>query len=153
MLKRLLILGTSLLLISPTWASITCYYTLVKDNCWAKYAISVEVTDAITAKVLTTVTVPTGKSWTRVTFPCETNGQKLMYHARFSPSIWESEKGKVYPAKNYWSLPDQVNPGDSAWNVSVCYSADFSEVPLPPEATGTCKCDFSVVPEIPAKQL
>lgn len=109
--------------------------------------------DALSAKVLTTATVPAGKSWTRVTFPCETNGQKLMYRAQFSPSIWDSEKGKVYMAKNYWSLPNGVNEGDSAWNVSVCYPSDFSEVPMTPEATGSCACDFSSIPEIPPKKL
>ena len=152
MLQRLLILSISWLFASPLWA-IMCYFTLVKDNCWIKYNVSVDVMDAVTAKVLTTVTVPAGKPWARVTFPCETNGQKLMYHAQFTPSIWESEKGKVYSARNYWSLPNEVNAGDSAWNVSVCYPSDFSEVPLPPEASGTCKCDFSVIPDIPPKQL
>ncbi|MBN9231523.1 MAG: hypothetical protein BGO90_09395 [Legionella sp. 40-6] len=137
---------------SPLWA-ITCYYTLAKDNCWLRYNVSVEVMDAISAQTLTTVTVPAGESWTRVTFPCKTNGQKLMYRARFTPSIWESEKGKIYSAKNFWSLPSAVNPGDSAWNVSVCFSSDFSEVPLPPEAVNTCKCDFSKIPVIPPKSL
>jgi hypothetical protein len=150
-LHKVLILSISLLT-SPTWGAVTCYYTLVKDNCWLKYTISVDVMEAASAKILTTVTVPAQKSWTRVTFPCE-KGQKLMYHARFLPSIWESEKGKVYSAKNFWSLPNEINAGDSAWNVSVCYPADFSEVPIPPEATGNCKCDFSVIPEIPPKQL
>src|SRR5689334_14957516 len=109
------VMSVGWLLANPTWA-ITCYYTLVKDNCWAKYNVSVEVKDAVSAKTLTTVTVPAGKSWTRGTFPCETNGQKLMYQAQFSPSIWESEKGKVYAAKNFWSLPNEINAGDSAWN-------------------------------------
>ncbi len=137
---------------SPLWA-ITCYFTLAKDNCWLKYNVSVDVIDAMSAKVLTTVTVPAGQLWTRVTFPCETNGQKLMYRARFSPYIWESEKGKVYDAKDYWTLPNQVKPGDSAWNVSACYPGDFSQVPFPPDAVGNCKCDFSTIPEIKPKQL
>jgi hypothetical protein len=149
---RMVILSLSCIFTSPLWA-ITCYYTLAKDNCWLRYNVSVDVMDALSAKVLTTITVPAGKSWGRVTFSCETNGQKLMYRARFTPSIWESEKGETYLAKNYWSLPNSVKPGDSAWNVSVCYPSDFSEVPLPPEATGTCKCDFSGIPEIPPKQL
>jgi hypothetical protein len=152
MLRKLLFLSVSCLFASPLWA-ITCYYTLAKDNCWLKYNVTVEVMDALSAKVLTTATVPAGKSWTRVTFPCETNGQKLMYRAQFSPSIWDSEKGKVYMAKNYWSLPNGVNEGDSAWNVSVCYPSDFSEVPMTPEATGSCACDFSSIPEIPPKKL
>lgn len=152
MLVRLFILSLSYLFTSPLWA-ITCYYTLVKDNCWLNYNVTVNVMDALSAKVLTKVTVPAGKAWTRVTFPCETNGQKLMYSAQFTPSIWESEKGKTYSAKNYWSLPNGVNEGDSAWNVSVCFSSDFSEVPMTPEAKSTCTCDFSSIPEIKPKQL
>lgn len=152
MLRKLLFLSVGWLFASPLWA-ITCYYTLAKDNCWLKYNVTVDVIDSLSAKILTTVTVPAGKPWTRVTFPCETNGQKLMYRAKFSPVVWESEKGKVYMAKNYWSLPDHVNPGDSAWNVSVCFPSDFSEVPMPPEATASCACDFSTIPVIPPKQL
>ncbi|MFJ1268278.1 hypothetical protein ACD661_06895 [Legionella lytica] len=152
MFMRLLILSLTYLFASPLWA-ITCYYTLAKDNCWLKYDVTVEVLDAISAKELTTITVPAGQAWGRVTFPCETNGQKLMYRARYSPYFWESEKGKVYSAKNYWSLPNEVKPGDSAWNVSVCYPSDFAAVPLPPEATNNCQCDFSNIPVIPPKQL
>lgn len=152
MLSKALFIVFGYLLVSPSWA-ITCYYTLAKDNCWLKYNVTVEVMDAKTSKVLTKVTVPEGQTYQRVTFPCETNGQKLIYNAQFSPSIWESEKGKIYPARNYWSLPDKVNNGDSAWNVSVCYPKDFSEIPMPPTSTGKCKCDFSIIPPIPVKQL
>lgn len=152
MFIRLFVLLLGSIFITPLWA-ITCYYTLAKDNCWTKYNVTVDVMDGNTAKILTSVTVPAGKQWTRVTFPCETNGQKLIYSSHFSPPIWESEKGKVYPAKNSWSLPNEVKPGDSAWNVSVCYPSDFSQVPMPPEATNSCKCDFSQIPIIPPKQL
>ena len=146
MLTRVFILFLAFISSSQLWA-ITCYYTLAKENCWSKYTISVDVIDAMSNKVLTTVTVPEGKMWVRQTFPCEA-AQKLMYQARFSPMIWESEKGKVYPAKNYWSLPTEIHPGDTAWNVSVCYPEDFSQVPLPPEATGHCSCDFKSIPVI-----
>lgn len=152
MFIRLFVLLLGYLFITPLWA-ITCYYTLAKDNCWSKYNVTVDVMDGVTAKILTTVEVPVGKQWARVTFPCETNGQTLMFNAHFSPTIWESEKGKVYPAKNSWPLPKEVKPGDSAWNVSVCYPSDFSQVPMPPEADGSCKCDFSQIPIIPPKQL
>lgn len=152
MLIRVLILSLTCLFTGPLWA-ITCYFTLAKDNCWLKYNVTVDVLDAMSAKVLTSITVPAGKSWERVTFPCEIGGQKLMYHAQFTPSFWEGDTGKVYTAKNYWSLPAGIKPGDSAWNVSVCYPADFSEVPYPPDAKGTCRCDFSPIPVIPAKQL
>lgn len=152
MLKKYWMIPLSFICTSPLWA-LTCYYTLAKENCWLKYNVTVQVTDAANDKLLATVTVPAGQLWTRVTFPCETTGQKLMYKAQFSPVIWESERGKIYPARNFWSLPNKVNPGDSAWNVSVCYPTDFSQVPMPPEATGHCKCDFDSIPVIPPKQL
>jgi hypothetical protein len=144
---------TSLCLIftCPSWA-ITCYYTLVKDSCWTNYDVSVDVIDAITGGVLTTVKVPKGQQWTRQTFPCQP-AQKLMYNASFSPIFWQSDIGKTYAALNYWSLPDAVQPGDSAWNVSVCYPTDFSLVPTPPTATSNCKCDFTDIPGIKPKQL
>lgn len=151
MSARIFMASLSLLLSNSLWA-ITCYYTLVKDNCWSKYTVTVDVMDAPTSKVLTTVVLPPGKSWVRQTFPCDA-GAKLMYRAQFSPSIWESDKDQIYYAKNYWSLPNDVNPGDSAWNVSVCYPSDFSQVPFPPEATGTCKCDFDDIPAIPPKTI
>lgn len=94
MLARYVIFIFSLISSSSLWAEITCYYTLVKDNCWIKYDVSVDVMDAISAKTLTTVTVPIGKSWTRQTFPCQP-GQKLMYRARFSPIF-----GKVTQVKH-----------------------------------------------------
>ena len=152
MLARTFIFIFSLISSSALWAEITCYYTLVKDDCWTKYDVSVDVMDALSAKILTTVTVPIGKSWIRQTFPCEP-GQKLMYRARFSPIFWQSDEGKTYTAKNYWSLPNSINPGDSAWNVTVCYSSDFSLVPLPPNAPGNCSCNFNDIPAIPPKKI
>ncbi|KTD09104.1 periplasmic protein [Legionella gratiana] len=151
MLARIFIVAVSLISSNSLWA-ITCYYTLAKDNCWSNYTVTVDVMDAATAKVLTTAIIPPGKSWVRQSFLCEP-GQKLMYRAQFSPAIWESGKGESYYAKNYWSLPNEVNPGDSAWNVSVCYPSDFSQIPLPPDATGTCKCDFDSIPAIPPKKI
>ncbi|KTD74174.1 hypothetical protein [Legionella tucsonensis] len=153
MLVRTFIFILSLILSSSLWAAeVTCYYTLVKDNCWTDYNVSVDVMDAVTAKVLTTVTVPAKKSWIRQTFPC-TPGQKLIYEAQFSPVFWQNDVGKTYIAKNYWSLPHSINPGDSAWNVTVCFSSDFSLVPLPPKGSGNCSCDFSDIPAIPPKKI
>ncbi|KTD67590.1 periplasmic protein [Legionella santicrucis] len=151
MLARLFIFTLSFISSSPLWA-FTCYYTLVKDNCWTKYNVTVEVIDAATEKVLLTPTVPAGKSWVRETFTCSA-AESLMFRARFSPVFWESDKDKTYNSKRFWPMPSAINPGDSAWNVSVCYSSDFAQVPLPPESTGDCKCDFDNIPAIPPKQI
>jgi hypothetical protein len=148
---KALIMSLGLCCTAPSWA-ITCYYTLAKDSCWTDYNVAVEVIDSKTGKTLTTVTVPKGKQWTRQTFPCEP-AQKLMYMAHFYPVFWQSDVSKTYAALNFWSLPETINPGDSAWNVSVCYPADFAAVPVPPTANNHCACDFSSIPVIPPKQI
>jgi hypothetical protein len=135
-----------LIVSSPIW-SFNCYFTLAKDNCWLKYNVTVEVMDALTTKVVTTISIPSGQPWARQAFTCQA-AQKFMYHAQFTPVIWESEKGKVYSAKEFWSLPEEIKPGDKAWNVSVCYPKNFAEVPMPPEATNHCTCDFTSIPVI-----
>ncbi|CAM2975358.1 hypothetical protein [Legionella worsleiensis] len=129
---------------APLW-SFKCYYTLVKDSCWTNYEVSVDVMDSAKQDKIFTITVPKGESWGRVEFSC-TPAQSLMYFSRYSPVFWESEKGKVYPAIRSWSLPGTINPGDEAWTLNICFSADFSQIPLPPDAKGNCKCDMSAIP-------
>lgn len=148
---KLACISLGLLVTIPSWA-ITCYYTLAKDNCWTDYNVSVDIVYSQTNAVIATVTVPKGQQWVRETFPCKP-GEKLMYKARFSPTFWQGGENKTYSSLNYRQLPESINPGESAWNLSVCYPADFSLVPFPPNAAGNCKCDFSVIPEIKPKQL
>jgi hypothetical protein len=150
MLARPFILISGFIFSCPLWA-FTCYYTLVKDSCWTKYNVTVDVIDAATEKVIISPTVPAGKSWVREKFSCSI-AQSLMFRAQFSPVFWESDKGKTYAAKRNWPMPGAINPGDSAWDVQVCYPADFSQVPLPPDATNNCKCDFGSIPVIPPKK-
>lgn len=134
-----------LMMYCSTGFSITCYYTLAKDNCWTNYDVTVDVIDSRTNKTLTSITAPKGKSWARQTFECEAS-QKLMYIAQFNPVFWEGDTGKKYNSLNYWSLPDVVKPNEKAWTLSVCYPADFSLVPLPPNNSGNCTCDFTSIP-------
>lgn len=142
---RLIILSLSLIFSSSIW-SFKCFYTLAKDSCWKDYNVSVEVTDSNTLKKLFTVDIPAGTMWVRKEFTC-TASQGFLYVAKFTPSFWESEKDKPYPALRNWTLPSQINPGDLAWTLSVCFPGDFSQVPLPPKARGNCQCDFKSIPE------
>ncbi len=142
----------TLLLSSTSSWSFTCYMTMVKDNCWKDYNVMVDVNNSRTGDKMLTITVPKGDLWNRQMFDCDA-GLKLMYIARFSPVFWEKDVGKTYPALNFWSLPNEIHPGDSAWNISVCYPKDFALVPMPPQATGNCKCDFASIPIIPPKKL
>ncbi|KTD30862.1 periplasmic protein [Legionella moravica] len=145
MIIRLLALSWLISFSSPLW-SFTCYYTLAKDNCWTNYDVSVDVFDATSNTKLFTITVPKGKSWGRTEFVC-TAGQRLLYYSRYAPVFWQSEVGKSYPALKSWTLPRTSNPEHVAWTIPVCFTADFSQVPLPPDAKGNCKCDFGSIPE------
>lgn len=147
MKKKICLFALGLVCTAPSW-SFNCYLTLAKDNCWQKYNVTVQVVDTATGKEVTHLTVPAGKAWERQEFTCD-KAEKLMYYAQFTPVIWESEKGKIYSAKTYLSLPAEIKSGAKAWNIPVCYSADFAQVPMPPEATNSCQCDFSSIPDIP----
>ena len=124
-----------------------CFVTLVKDSCWTNYDVSVNVIGTATGNVITTVTVPKGQSWARGTFNCEPL-EGLAYKATFSPVIWKTDTGKVYSARRDYSLPAEIKAGETAWNINLCYSADFAEVPLPPTADSNCQCSMDGIPPI-----
>jgi hypothetical protein len=147
--KFLLISG---LLFSSQLLAFQCYFTLVKSNCWADYSVTVNVVDVANNNTVLTIVAPKGQLWARQLFTCQSS-QEFLYKATFEPYIWENEKGEVYNAINYWTLPSAIKAGESAWEISVCYPKAFSAVPLPPKATNNCACDFSQVPAIPPKKL
>lgn len=132
----------------PAYA-FTCYLTVVKDNCWENYNVTVSAEDVKgDHPQLVTVIVPEGSLWARQKFNCQP-GQSLRFNARYTPIFWESERGKVHYLKHYWNLPKEVKAGESAWNITLCFPKQFSQVPLPPEATSSCKCDLKNVPPVP----
>lgn len=145
MFSKALILFMTLACASPSW-SFNCYFTLAKDSCWTDFNVSVDVVVSTTSTKLLTIEVPAGKSWGREIFSC-TPAQGLIYTARFSPVFWKEDEGKVFKALRSWSLPGEINPGELAWTIPVCFPGDFSQVPFPPKAKGNCKCDFSSIPE------
>jgi hypothetical protein len=125
-----------------------CFLTAVKDNCWTDYDVTITVRDAITDEQLSTVLVPKGKSWVRQPFTCK-SGQRLGYAATFQPNIWENDKGKVFYATSFIMLPDQIEAGQKAWDLPVCFPLAFPGVPFPPKAIGNCKCDLKSIPPVP----
>lgn len=127
-----------------------CYITLVKDNCWLDYNVSMNVIDVMGDKPLMTITIPKGKTWTRQAFVCQPN-QSVRLVATFSPPIWEADAGKVYRGKRFWTFPDEITPNQSAWNLNLCYPRHFAGTPLTPADTGKCACDASVIPKIEPK--
>lgn len=124
-----------------------CYITIAKDNCWSKYNVSVEAIDVTNEKVLAKMTMPKGTSWARQKIDCQ-GGQTVMFKATFSPVFWEEDEGKVYAGKRYWSFPEKIAQGEAALNMRVCFTTDFAEVSLPPDASGHCACDMASIPAI-----
>ena len=126
-----------------------CYITLVKGACWKNYDVNLYVSSPTNQdKQIVTLTAPKGKNWSRATFDCHPK-QTLKLTADFSPVFWASDKGKIYNSLNYWNLPDSIKPGEKAWNVTMCFPKQFSEVPRPPEGSGKCACDLESVPKVP----
>ncbi|KTD82868.1 hypothetical protein [Legionella waltersii] len=143
--SRLLVFPLSLLLSAKTW-SIPCYYTLAKDSCWTNYNVTVNVIDDASSTTVLTLSIPKGQTWARGSFECKP-AQGLRYVAQFTPVFWQSDVGKTYVSTRTWYMPGKVNTGDKAWTIPICYPADFAQVPLPPTADSSCKCDFTNIPE------
>lgn len=124
-----------------------CYITMVKDSCWLKYNVTVDIVDVVTDKVVATMSMPEGKSWDRKKMVCQPK-QTVSLRATYSPAFWSKDADKIYSGKRYWSFPEEVKKGDAAWNMMLCFSRDIAEVSLPPEASGQCVCDAKGIPAI-----
>ena len=146
-MKNRLTIASLALLLTPSLYAFPCYITMVKEDCWTNYELTVNVLDTSNNASVAKVVVPKGKSWMRQSFECKP-AQTFMYEATFTPTIWERDKAKKYHARRYWSLPDKIADGATAWNIKVCYASDFTETPMPPEATGKCQCHFDQVPAV-----
>ncbi|MBA2650076.1 MAG: hypothetical protein H0U75_10915 [Legionella sp.] len=140
----------ALLVTSPLWAFI-CDLTVIKDSCWAKapYDVTIDVIDsgASIPSKLATLTMSREEILGRQVFECKAS-QILTYRARFKPAMWQHDANLIYSSKSSLSLPALIHPGDTSWNLTLCYSTAFSGVPLPTEAISMCTCDYSSVPSI-----
>ncbi|MFY7697314.1 MAG: hypothetical protein ACOVQX_00555 [Legionella sp.] len=125
----------------------TCYFTAIKDSCWDNYNVTINVYDAVSNASILSVLIPQGSFWQRKRFECSAK-QRFRYEANFNPVFWESDAGKSYFGVRFEQLPDEISDREAAWNLSLCYPADFAEVPFPPEGTSKCKCDKSQIPPI-----
>lgn len=135
-------------LFSSQLLAFPCFMTVAKDNCWIDYDVTVVVLDAMTNSTLVTVDVPKGTPWTRVPFTCQP-AQRLAYTATFSPTIWEKDKGRVYPGTKYTLLPLAPGPTEKGWEIPICFPAAFPGTSLPPTAIGNCQCNMAVIPPVP----
>ena len=109
--------------------------------------MTADVINANTGKVILTIVVPQGQSWIRQPFTCDPK-LRLSIKASFTPVIWANDQGKTYPATQDWVLPDVIKKGDTAWNINVCYAAQFNTVPIPPDSNGQCKCSMDKIPAV-----
>ncbi len=127
--------------------ALSCYITIVKDSCWKNYDLYVTVNNAETGAKLGEIAVYQGKQWGRAKFDC-TPGITLELEAKYSPDIWSGDSEKVFKAIRFWKLPKKPTNAEAlGWNVSVCYPKWFADVPMPPDASGDCKCDMQAVPK------
>lgn len=124
-----------------------CFLTLVKEDCWTNYTVTINAMNARTGKAMVTAVAPQNETWGRQEFACEP-GDILSFQAKFAPVFWDKDEGKVYSGQSYWTLPKTVQSGEEAWNIKICFANSFAGVPLPPDAKNNCQCDFKVVPPV-----
>ena len=147
MVKRIILL-LGVFFVPVQSQAFPCFLTLVKDNCWANYDVNVDVTNATTGQSIMSINAPHGQSWARQAFNCQPS-DKLSLKANYTPTIWATDKDTSYLGGHFLMLPDAVKSGDTAWNVNVCFSADFLDVPVPPTSNGKCQCSMDKIPAIP----
>lgn len=126
----------------------SCFYTAVKADCWLNYEVTIKILDVADNSLLATAVIPKGKLWARVPFTCNF-AQQLNYSATFQPTIWQGQENKVYGVQHYLHLPASAKATEKAWNIPVCFPQAFAEVPIPPQATANCTCDFKSIPAVP----
>ena len=124
-----------------------CYITIVKDSCWKDYDVSIKVEDVMSEKPITNILIPSGESWKRYEFSCKEK-LTIQLKATFSPVIWETDQDKSYLSKSFLSFPDEIKPGQTAWNMTVCYPGQFEGVPTPPDVSAGCRCDTKSIPPV-----
>lgn len=145
-MSRLLKILLGLCLVAQAHA-FPCYITMVKSNCWANYNVNVDVVDVLTDKVIASMSMPVGTTWDRKEIVCQPQ-QSVQLKATFSPVIWEKDEGKIYFGKRTWSFPAEIKKGSTAWNMGICFSGDFAETSIPPDALGPCQCDMKSIPPV-----
>ena len=145
-MKKLLMLLFGVCFLTQAHA-FPCYITMVKDSCWSKYNVNVDVVDVFTNKVMASMSIPEGKSWDRKEIVCQPK-QTVFLKAAYSPSFWAKDAGRIYYGKRNLSFPEEIKKGDAAWNMTFCFASDFQEVSLPPDSSGQCICDVKGIPVI-----
>ena len=127
--------------------AVPCIITIVKSDCWGDYNVHVELSEQNTNVLLADVVLPKNISFQRIQLDCKPL-QEIVAKASFSPEIFEDQKGHFFAAKKAQKMPDTLPSPGSAWAFNLCYPSDFSNLPSPLKATGSCACDYSRLPTI-----
>lgn len=136
--------------LSLLWANsyaFDCYFTVAKNSCWLNYDAKVEVVDNALDKVIAVVDIPKGELWRRIHVKCEPK-QSFRFIASSSSEMWKDQVGKKYNSRRRISLPIDIKSTEKAWNIPICFTNDFSGMPMPITAAHDCTCDWSKVPKV-----
>lgn len=131
----LLVLGSNLAVAADT----SCMVHVVKNTCWDKYSVNVEIMRSRTQQLVSKGTVEKGKSQTDITFTCPL-GEPIGMRSTFSPAFWEGTENKMYMTKRIWDIPLHMPEKSQRWEIAVCFPNDFQSVPIPPVIGTDCKC-------------
>ncbi len=147
---RLIILSS--FLVAKILFAHTCFLTMVKGGCWKSYDLTVTISNADNGKQITTTIIPENQLWIRKEFQCKPSDM-LALEAKFSPIFWEGDEDKTYKGQRYWKLPDAIKKGETGWNITVCYPAQFADVPFPPGHMTDCSCHLNKIPKIEPQKI
>jgi len=143
------ILVVAAMAMAPNALAFKCYITFMKGKCWSNYDVSIAAMDGDTKKLLTSTELKKDTFWKRTTFDCKPR-QAIAFSAKYTPKIWKTNKQTHYDTKQMVYLPVKVKKDESAWEIPICFSTKFSEVPIPPTAKDLCDCSFEKdIPKIP----
>ncbi len=118
----------------------TCYLEFVKADCWNNYKVELNLIDALTLKEQQHFNVSMNTQSMKVPFTCSAN-QQIAFQASFSPTIWENQIDTWYQGSKIYNVPSNIDEDQNIWTVNVCFSTDFTGVPLPPDSSrGSCLC-------------
>lgn len=141
----LVICGVFLSMLSNfCWAqeNYPCVLKLAKSNCWKGYQVTVQPMDADTGESFGNPIV-LEKDVFQVSAPiaCKPR-QNITFKATISPAVW-AESRTSFSSTKFWLTPKKLPRGATEWIATMCFSKDFSTVPMPLAAGANCACDFA----------
>lgn len=121
-------------------AELVCQLQFAKANCWHNYQVNLSILDAVNLQEITALQLDSDELSVSSSFNCTSN-QLITFTTDFSPAIWEDQQNRHYPAKTIWNVPSDLDSDNTTWEINLCFSDDFSGVPLPPSGNlVNCRC-------------